>query len=193
MGSFLSYPLVKAPDSYDLPESESEDEDQTDLSSEVHKVNLRSCKHTVWKRMRSRNEQTRFDEYRQNWNDVVMKLKENSPQWTPEDLLNLRHQFEVFDKNVEQLLDYNELNTALDFIQDQSSPEQRRAMFESVDTHQSNSINFEEYLQLMNNITIGTPVPRAPKTEDDKDPAIMNIISGVAKADPFSQMCYGLF
>lgn len=40
-------------------------------------------------------------------------------------------------------------NKALDYNQDNSSPEQRRAMFDSVNTHHYNSINFEEFLQVI--------------------------------------------
>ena len=39
----------------------------------------------------------------------------------------------------------------LDFFQLDSSPEQRRAMFDSADVHHCDAINFEEYLQVINN------------------------------------------
>ncbi len=45
-----------------------------------------------------------------------------------------------------ELWDSNEM---LDFFQDDTSAEQRREMFDRVDTCQYNAINFEEYLQVI--------------------------------------------
>ncbi len=45
-----------------------------------------------------------------------------------------------------ELWDSNEM---LDVFQDGTSPEQRREMFDRVDTCQYNAINFEEYLQVI--------------------------------------------
>ncbi len=44
----------------------------------------------------------------------------------------------------------------------------------------------------MNNINIGTPVPRPPGIENDRD-EIMNLVSDLSEAYTFSQICYGLF
>uniref|UniRef100_A0A9J7X935 Si:ch211-122l24.6 n=1 Tax=Cyprinus carpio carpio TaxID=630221 RepID=A0A9J7X935_CYPCA len=135
---------------------------------------------------------TCFSEYRRHWSEVVKKLQEKYPQWTSEDILNLRYQFEVFVRDQGYLLHFATFNEMLDVFQDATSLEQRRAMFDSVDTCQYNAINFEEYLQLMNNINIGTPVPRPPGIEDDRD-EIMNLVSDLSEAHTFSQICYGLF
>ncbi|XP_056600362.1 uncharacterized protein si:ch211-122l24.6 isoform X2 [Triplophysa dalaica] len=159
MGLFLSFPLMTAPDCYELPSYEE------------------SCE----------------DGYRHNWSEVVAEMTKKYPQWTPRDFFNLRHQFKVFDSNDLYLLHFNDFNKALDYNKDNSSPEQRRAMFDSVDTHHYNSINFEEYLQLLNNFNICTPILRAPKTAAMKDPVCLDIISDVTKADPFLGMSHSLF
>ncbi|XP_056600361.1 uncharacterized protein si:ch211-122l24.6 isoform X1 [Triplophysa dalaica] len=195
MGLFLSFPLMTAPDCYELPsyEESCEDEDEADLPSELHRVNQRFCESIVQEGMRSRNEQANFDRYRHNWSEVVAEMTKKYPQWTPRDFFNLRHQFKVFDSNDLYLLHFNDFNKALDYNKDNSSPEQRRAMFDSVDTHHYNSINFEEYLQLLNNFNICTPILRAPKTAAMKDPVCLDIISDVTKADPFLGMSHSLF
>lgn len=52
------------------------------------------------------------------------------------------------------LFHFSDSNKALDYNQDNSSPAQRKEMFDSVDTHRHNSINFEEYLQVVIKKTI---------------------------------------
>ncbi|KAL1280756.1 hypothetical protein QQF64_015356 [Cirrhinus molitorella] len=192
MGSFLAFPLAKPPDIFDLPDSALIEADKDDVYAECHSINLKFCETMHLQNIRSKKEIVKFYEYRRHWSGVVEKLTEKYPQWTSKDILNLRYQFEVFVRDQGYLLHYATFNEMLDVFQDATSPEQRRTMFESVDTRQYNAINFEEYLQLMNNINIGTPVPRPPGIEQDRD-EIMNLLSDLSEADTFSQMCYGLF
>ncbi|XP_059418743.1 uncharacterized protein si:ch211-122l24.6 [Carassius carassius] len=192
MGSFLAFPLAKPPEIFDLPDSALIEADKEDVYAECHTINVKFCETMHRQNMRSKKEVAMFYEYRRHWSEVVEKLKEKYPQWTSEDILNLRYQFEVFVRDQGYLLHYATFNEMLDVFQDATSPEQRRAMFDSVDTRQYNAINFEEYLQLMNNINIGTPVPRPPGIEDDRD-EIMNLVSDLSEAYTFSQICYGLF
>ncbi|XP_050987314.1 uncharacterized protein si:ch211-122l24.6 [Labeo rohita] len=192
MGSFLAFPLAKPPDIFDLPDAALIDADKDDVYAECNSINVTLCKVTHRQNMRAKKEAAMFYEYRCHWSEVVEKLKEKYPQWTSKDILNLRNQFEVFVRDQGYLLHFTTFNEMLDVFQDTTSPEQRRAMFESVDTRQYNAINFEEYLQLMNNINIGTPVPRPPGIEQDRD-EIMNLVSDLSEASTFSQICYGLF
>ncbi|XP_052466634.1 uncharacterized protein si:ch211-122l24.6 [Carassius gibelio] len=192
MGSFLAFPLAKPPEIFDLPDSALIEADKEDVYAECHAINVKFCETMHRQNMRSKKEVAMFYEYRRHWSEVVEKLKEKYPQWTSEDILNLRYQFEVFVRDQGYLLHYATFNEMLDVFQDATSPEQRRAMFNSVDTRRYNAINFEEYLQLMNNINIGTPVPRPPGIEDDRD-EIMNLVSDLSEAYTFSQICNGLF
>ncbi|XP_042633701.1 uncharacterized protein si:ch211-122l24.6 isoform X1 [Cyprinus carpio] len=192
MGSFLAFPLAKPPEIFDLPDSALIEADKEDVYAECHAINVKFCETMHRQNMRSKKEVAMFYEYRRHWSEVVKKLQEKYPQWTSEDILNLRYQFEVFVRDQGYLLHFATFNEMLDVFQDATSLEQRRAMFDSVDTCQYNAINFEEYLQLMNNINIGTPVPRPPGIEDDRD-EIMNLVSDLSEAHTFSQICYGLF
>ncbi|XP_043111143.1 uncharacterized protein si:ch211-122l24.6 [Puntigrus tetrazona] len=153
---------------------------------------MKFCETMHRQNMRSKKEMAMFYEYRRHWSGMVEKLREKYPQWTSKDILNLRYQFEVFVEDQGYLLHYATFNEMLDVFQDDTSPEQRRAMFDRVDTRRYNAINFEEYLQLMNNINIGTPVPRPPGIEKDRD-EIMNLVSDLSEAYTFTQICYGLF
>ncbi|XP_077077874.1 uncharacterized protein LOC143740990 isoform X1 [Siphateles boraxobius] len=194
MGSFISIPLAQPPFIFDLPESkvtEVEEEDDN-VFAEFHADNLEICENMYRQNARSKMEEDMFNVYRRNWSEVVEKLKEKYPQWTSKDILNLRFHFEFFVDNYKYLLHYCILNELLDFFQDDSSPEQRRAMFDSVDTHHYDAINFEEYLQLMNNMKIGSPVPMLAGIDEDRD-EILTLCSDVSDAHPFKQMCYGLF
>ncbi|XP_073705486.1 uncharacterized protein [Garra rufa] len=192
MGSFLAFPLAKPPDIFDLPDSAPLEADKDDVYAESHSLNVELSETMHRQNMRSKKEMTMFYEYRQHWSEVVEKLKKKYPQWTSKDILNLRYQFEFFVRDQGYLLHYTIFNEMLDVFQDASSPEQRRMMFESVDTGQYNAINFEEYLQLMNNINIETPVPRPPGIEQDRD-EIMNLVSDLSEANTFLQICYDLF
>ncbi|KAF4117592.1 uncharacterized protein si:ch211-122l24.6 [Onychostoma macrolepis] len=192
MGSFLAFPLAKPPEIFDLSDSALIEADKDDVYVECHSINVKFCETMHRQNMRSKKEMAMFYEYRRHWSGVVEKLKEKYPQWTSKDILNLRYQFEVFVSDQGYLLHYATFNEMLDVFQDDTSPEQRREMFDTVDTRQYNAINFEEYLQLMNNINIETPVPRPPGIEKDRD-EIMNLVSDLSEAYTFSQICYGLF
>ncbi|XP_067308560.1 uncharacterized protein si:ch211-122l24.6 isoform X1 [Pseudorasbora parva] len=88
-----------------------------------------------------------------------------------------------------ELWDSNEL---LDFFQDDTSPRRRRAMFDTVDTHKYEAINFEEYLQLMSTMNIKKPVTRPAGFDKDKD-EMLTLCADISETHPFKQMCYGLF
>lgn len=67
--------------------------------------------------------------------------------WNIDTWISLSLSFSFFSlPSHHELWDSNEM---LDVFQDATSLEQRRAMFDSVDTCQYNAINFEEYLQVI--------------------------------------------
>ncbi|XP_029580941.1 uncharacterized protein si:ch211-122l24.6 isoform X5 [Salmo trutta] len=133
------------------------------------------------------------EEYSYDWNTSVLDLKNQFPHWTADDLLNLRRQFEIFDTNKDRLLDFSEFCASLNMVNDASTMEARKEMFNTADKDNYKSINFEEYLQLMYDLKQGTPVPKPLESEDDKDTATGDIICEVARMDTFQQMCYGVF
>uniref|UniRef100_A0AAY5ELV1 Si:ch211-122l24.6 n=1 Tax=Electrophorus electricus TaxID=8005 RepID=A0AAY5ELV1_ELEEL len=127
------------------------------------------------------------------WNIMVQELQKTYPNWTSTDLLNLWHLFEQFDANGDRLLDFKEFNACIDLTMNSATPEQRKAMFTEADVHKYNCLNFEDFLQLMHNVRVGSPVPRTPEPEAEHDPDTQGIISDVSRMDTFQQMCYGLF
>ncbi|KAK6302898.1 hypothetical protein J4Q44_G00272530 [Coregonus suidteri] len=192
MGMSLSYPLVKEPESYVDPDF-NEDSDEMNFAMEMHEINLRYTYDMIQQRIRSIKETAKFDKYSYDWNTSVLDLKNKFPHWTADDLLNMRRQFEIFDTNKDRLLDFSEFCASLNMVNDASTMEARKEMFNTADKDNYKSINFEEYLQLMYDLKQGTPVPKPLESEDDKDTATGDIICEVARMDTFQQMCYGVF
>ncbi|XP_051730242.1 uncharacterized protein si:ch211-122l24.6 [Ctenopharyngodon idella] len=195
MGSFFSSPLTQQPPYvFDLTESERKEveEKEDGIFAAFHACNLAICESMYQQNALAKIEEEKFKVYRRYWSGVVEKLKEKYPQWTSEDILNLRFHFEAVTEDYKYLLHFCALDELLELFQVDFSPEQRRAMFDAADTHQCSAINFEGFLQLMNNMNIRTPVPRPAGIEENRD-EIMMALSDVAEAHPFTQMSYGLF
>ncbi|XP_067308562.1 uncharacterized protein si:ch211-122l24.6 isoform X3 [Pseudorasbora parva] len=194
MGSFFSSSLTVPPFIFDLPESKVKDdeEEKVDVFAALHEENFKMCETMYRQNARSKMEESRFNVYRRNWSEVVQKLEEKYPQWTSEDITNLRFHFEFAVDNYKYLLHFCILNELLDFFQDDTSPRRRRAMFDTVDTHKYEAINFEEYLQLMSTMNIKKPVTRPAGFDKDKD-EMLTLCADISETHPFKQMCYGLF
>lgn len=77
-------------------------------------------------------------------------LKEKFPNWTMEQILDLKSQFQTFDLNQDGLIDFQELSNVLDELGDESDEETRRRYFRELDEDNSGAVDFEEYLTLVN-------------------------------------------
>ncbi|NP_001119861.1 uncharacterized protein LOC557261 [Danio rerio] len=187
MGSFLSIPVTQKPEIYELPSQVQRDDDEI-----FQEFNENICKTMRRQNLRSRQELNLLNAYRRNWSSVVEKLMKKYPKWSSEDILNLRYRYEIVAKRYGYLLHFCNFNELLDSISDESSPEQRREMFSSVDTHHFYALNFKEYLQIMDKIGIETPVPRPPGVDEDRD-EIMVLIDDLLQCHMSTQMVYKVF
>jgi len=79
----------------------------------------------------------------------MKKVREKYPLWTYEDLMDLKAQFQTFDINQDGLIDFEELNSVLEEIGDESSEETRQNLFNEMDEDGSGGIDFEEYLTII--------------------------------------------
>ncbi|XP_042566413.1 uncharacterized protein si:ch211-122l24.6 [Clupea harengus] len=192
MGISLSYPLVNEPESYVDPDFD-EDSDAFDFGKQLHEINLFYCYEMIEHRIRSIKEETRFLKYAYTWPDVAQELKIKYPDWTKDDLLHLKHQFEFFDTTGDRLLSFEEFSAALDLMNNPDSEEVRRDLFDTASVQKYNTLNFDEYLKLMydikNSVTLVTP----PQIEESHEKNIEQTVSDIAQMDPFSQMCFGVF
>jgi len=85
----------------------------------------------------------------------MKKIREKYPLWTYEDLMDLKAQFQTFDINQDGLIDFEELNSVLEEIGDESSEDTRQNLFNEMDEDGSGGIDFEEYLTLLHTLTKG--------------------------------------
>ncbi|XP_069053752.1 uncharacterized protein [Lepisosteus oculatus] len=192
MGVQLSYPLVQEPESYEDPDFD-EDSAQTDFALQIHKINLEFCAEIVHHRIRSVAEQSKFEEFELNWQTKVVELQKQYPDWSNEDILNLKLLFEMFDSNCDCVLDFHEIDKALNEVHDASSEEERRMLFEECAKEEYGSLNFEEFLQLMYTLRQRTGPSRMPANLISNDAGTGEMISIVRRIDTFQQMCYGVF
>ncbi|XP_071495737.1 uncharacterized protein [Diadema antillarum] len=65
---------------------------------------------------------------------------------------DFKMQFMTFDVNQDGLIDFPELVNALDELGDTSSIDERLAAFSQIDTDNSDSIDFEEFMQLLTTV-----------------------------------------
>ncbi|KAG5286108.1 hypothetical protein AALO_G00011030 [Alosa alosa] len=193
MGMSLSYPLVNEPESYVDPDFD-EESNSMDFGKELHDITLSFCYDMIQHRIRSIREKAKFQMMDDDWPSFVENWKQLYPEWTTDDFLNLRHQFEFFDICGDKLLNFTDFCAALDLVNYSDSEEKRRALFDRADFQKYHSINLEEYLQLMYDIKKGMPIVKRPETEEELDQSdVQELVNKVAHLDPFRQMCYGVF
>eukprot|EP01137_Pigoraptor_chileana_P022732 Opistho-2@87960 len=109
----------------------------------------------LWNRLQSERE--RVNTQRKNIEEMdFSKLRQKFPQWTEGELANLHMQFQMFDLNGDNTIDFDELNYMLDELNDETSHEERYKHFCSVDTDGSGCVEFEEFLQLVAQVQEGT-------------------------------------
>ena len=79
--------------------------------------------------------------------DDLTPFLDKYEQWTARDIEDLRTQFMSFDINGDGLIDFPELDRALNELGDKSTSGARRAYFDAIDVDHSDSIDFEEFLE----------------------------------------------
>ncbi|XP_038059841.1 troponin C-like [Patiria miniata] len=104
----------------------------------------------------------RYVEERQNaqeakakFNDLV-GLAARFPQWHESDIADFRTQFLSFDLNHDGLIDFPELDTALTELGDKSPYHVRKQKFDEIDVDHSDSIDFEEFLHLLDSVMMSS-------------------------------------
>eukprot|EP00041_Stephanoeca_diplocostata_P007272 m.101632 g.101632 ORF g.101632 m.101632 type:complete len:202 (-) comp16813_c0_seq5:744-1349(-) len=152
MGITTSYPLDETSFCYELPDQKPVDKNYLKAADETHYYIAQKPHWNVILDQRSK------------CSDAKRKLNETSitdylqryETWSEADVLSLRDQFMSFDTNCDGLIDYHELNTVLDNLGDTTSVEDRREYFSVIDADDSEGIDFEEFLQLVHGILVGT-------------------------------------
>ncbi|CAB1326574.1 unnamed protein product [Coregonus sp. 'balchen'] len=74
----------------------------------LHDINLCYTYNMIQQTIRSIKETAKFDKYSYDWNTSVIDPKIKFQHWTADDLLNQRHQFEIFDTNNDRPLYFDE-------------------------------------------------------------------------------------
>jgi len=85
----------------------------------------------------------------------VESIKARYPQWSYEQIMDLKAQFQTFDLNQDGLIDFQELCAVLDELGDRSNSESRRQYFEELDEDGSGAVDFDEYLTLVHSVLSG--------------------------------------
>lgn len=83
------------------------------------------------------------------------KLLQKFPFWDVERILDLKSQFLMFDLNQDGLIDFEELCQVLDDMGDTSSVVLRRSYFDKIDKDKSNTVDFEEFNELIYRVQFG--------------------------------------
>ncbi|XP_063049070.1 uncharacterized protein si:ch211-122l24.6 [Engraulis encrasicolus] len=190
MGLGISYPLVTEPESY-VDADYDEESDAFDFGKQLHEITLSYCYELIEHRIRSIKETEKFKKYGYTWPDVVYEFKEKYPEWRTEDITNIKRQFEFFDTCGDRLLKFEDFCQALDLMNNEDSEEERKAIFDAAAIQGYNTLNFDEYIELLYKMKKGMPIVHPPEEDDHKD--MEEIMNEVSQMDPFRQMCYGVF
>ncbi|XP_071850079.1 fimbrin-like isoform X2 [Apostichopus japonicus] len=147
MGSLPSFPVQREPITFE----------SSNLYTACGKKDLSRCTRTTI---------TEFEKVTEKFFEPVVKKRLNEfeakekfedvthfanrfPEWDENDIWDLKIQFMAFDLNNDGLIDFPELNKALNELGDKSSSEKRKRYFEEIDIDHSDSIDFEEFLELL--------------------------------------------
>eukprot|EP00918_Siedleckia_nematoides_P028946 GHVU01062203.1.p1 GENE.GHVU01062203.1~~GHVU01062203.1.p1 ORF type:complete len:192 (+),score=31.00 GHVU01062203.1:380-955(+) len=79
----------------------------------------------------------------------VVEMAERFENFTVQDILDLKAQFQTFDLNQDGLIDFPELCAVLDELGDESDGETRKTYFDELDHDSSGAVDFEEFLDLI--------------------------------------------
>ena len=76
-------------------------------------------------------------------------------EFSPNDIVAMRHHFGLFDANGDGTIDADELRDVLGGLGTDASPKQIKAILEQVDSDNSGSIEFKEFAELMDKVNKG--------------------------------------
>ncbi|XP_003727589.1 troponin C [Strongylocentrotus purpuratus] len=93
-------------------------------------------------------ERKKAREARERFEDLDA-LQKKFTRYTLAQLETFKFQFMSFDINQDGLIDYHELQIALDELGDSSTKQERRLAFDQIDVDHSDSIDFEEFIELL--------------------------------------------
>ncbi|XP_022095808.1 calmodulin-like [Acanthaster planci] len=100
-------------------------------------------------------ERQKAQEAKEKFNDLV-GLAARFPQWHESDIADFRSMFMNFDQNHDGLIDFPELDKALNELGDTSAYQVRKRKFDEIDEDHSDSIDFEEFLHLIDNVMMSS-------------------------------------
>lgn len=115
------------------------------------------------------------------------------PQWEPEDIGDFKVQFEIFDLNRDGLIDYKEMNMVLDEFGEVSSPEDRWKYFKEIDLDASKTIDFEEFLLVLNKLQQAAGQGKAGGTIGNIIAKGAHQVKNLRRMSVYKQLTNGLF
>lgn len=156
MGIHLSFqrtqvPVSYTPAGYYTCVGKRRDEDYLDETTEFHKIQREYWGDLLRERqieMEAKNKFNAFDD-EETIDKSTKQLIKKFPNLTPDEIGNLRMQFQTFDINQDSLIDYEELMQVLDDLGETSDDEKRKEYFNMIDEDDSGSIDFEEFIGLV--------------------------------------------
>lgn len=154
-------------------------------------VNYTSAQQPMWDKLTEAR--LRVTEAKLKFKNIDTKTlnQKLSNKWDEQTIDTYRLQFRVIDLNEDGLIDFKELCYALDEIGDSSSEEERKRYFKEVDTDHSDGVDFEEFLELIERVRLGSA-----GSLGDRCLPIGSEVQNVMKIGSLSaleQIYYGLF
>ncbi|XP_054766974.1 calcium-binding protein 5-like [Lytechinus pictus] len=142
-------PVPKTHISFEPEFSYSSSGHKRDLNIEYDKTGFESATEKnfqvfVEQRKKAREAKIKFDD--------LDGLRKKFPHYTVGQIQDFKYQFMSFDINQDGLIDYPELQHALDELGDTSSDQKRRRAFDQIDVDHSDSIDFEEFVELLTKV-----------------------------------------
>lgn len=187
----MSYPLQAKAISYHRPQDYNAfGERRTDITSEENEIDLlhRSHCEEIFQQRHSNNLRRRMltevsDE------DYAKRFH----QWTSEDIGDFKIQFEIFDLNRDGVIDFKEMNNVLDEFGESSKPNDRWGCFSEMDTDQSGTIDFEEFLMVMMKLQQADSKSRADENISNIVARGAEQVAKLRRMSVYKQLTNGLF
>lgn len=151
MGIRLSFPIPvpKTNISFETSEAYSSSGKKKDAVVVFDKTGFeaateKSFRYFVEERIKAREAKEKLDDIE----DLTIKF----PEYSMAQIEDFKFQFMSFDVNQDGHIDYPELQHALNDLGDLSTNEQRRLAFDLIDIDHSDSIDFEEFMELITTV-----------------------------------------
>jgi len=154
MGISPSFPRKHTPVSY-VPKSyftcvgKRRRDDYTGQTTFFHKIQQNYWSELLLERTKEMEAKNKFRDMDQETTEHFLL---RFPNFSENELSDLRLQFQTFDLNQDNLIDYKELMQVLDDLGDTSGPERREQYFQEVDEDGSGAIDFEEFIGLIHRL-----------------------------------------